>query len=206
MPGCWATCGPSRRIIEMKIPINLASQPFRHDRAMLVASIALSLVLVGTLSVLISLFLTDRAQLADVRGEISQLNAKIRTATTDQAQLDTVLRKPENAEVLERSVFLNSLLLRKGISWTRIFSDLEETLPHNVRVLQIHPSVDAGDRVTLDMQFGSESQTAMAELLKTLGESPLFAHTELRTQQSPTQSEPLWRYRVSVEYAQKLEL
>ena len=33
----------------MKIPINLASQPFRRDRAMLVASIAVSLLLAGTL-------------------------------------------------------------------------------------------------------------------------------------------------------------
>ncbi len=51
----------------MKIPINLASQPFRRDRAMLAASIAVSLMLVGTLGVLISLIMADRAQLADVR-------------------------------------------------------------------------------------------------------------------------------------------
>ena len=49
--------------------------------------------------------------------------------TAEQAQLDAVLRKPENAEVLERSVFLNALLVRKGISWTRIFADLEKVLP-----------------------------------------------------------------------------
>ena len=61
----------------------------------------------------------------------------------EQAELDAVLRKPENAEVLERSVFLNTLLLRKGISWTRILADLEKTMPHNVRIIQIHPSVDA---------------------------------------------------------------
>ena len=57
-----------------------------------------------------------------------------------------MLRKPENAEVLERSVFLNALLVRKGISWTRIFADLEKVLPHNVRIIQIHPSVDAQNR------------------------------------------------------------
>jgi type IV pilus assembly protein PilN len=190
----------------MKIPINLASQPFRHDRAMLVVSIALSLVLVGTMSALVSLFLTDRAQLADVRAEISNLNAKIRSTAADQAQLDAVLRKPENAEVFERSVFLNSLLVRKGISWTQIFADLEETLPHNLRILQIHPSVDVGDRITLDVQFGAESPAPMVELLQKMGESELFSHPEIKSQQAPTQSEPLWRYRVSVDYAQKLEL
>ena len=188
----------------MKIPLNLASQPFRRNRAMVVASVILSGVLGGILSILIMLVLADRAQLADVRADVSRLNQDIRKVAAQQAQLDTVLRKPENAEVLERSVFLNALLKRKGISWTRIFSDLEKTLPHNIRIIQIHPSVDANDRVTLDMQVGAESPVPMAELLRAMGESPLFARVDIKNQQAPTQSEPLWRYRVSVEYAQKL--
>lgn len=188
----------------MKIPINLASQPFRRDRAMLVASIALSVVLAITLSVLISLILADRTQLADVRGDLGRMNAEVRRVAAEQAQLDAVLRKPENAEVLERSLFLNALLKRKGISWTQIFADLEQTLPHNVRIIQIQPSVDGNDQVSLDMQFGTESQVAMSELLKKMGESPKFGQVFMRNQQAPTQSEPLWRYRVSVGYAQKL--
>ena len=188
----------------MKISINLASQPFRRDRAMLVASIALSVMLAITLSVLIALILADRTQLADVRADIGRLDTSIRKVQAEQAQHEAVLRKPENAEVLERSLFLNALLKRKGISWTRIFSDMEKTLPHNVRLMQIQPSVDGNDKVTLDMQLGTESQIAMAELLKSMGESPLFARPEIRNWQPPTQSEPLWRYRVSVEYAQKL--
>src|SRR5262245_40662116 len=188
----------------MKIPINLASQPFRRDRAILVASIILSVTLGMTLSVLISLIVTDREQLAGVRADIARLNTEIRKIASEQSQVEAVLRKPENAEVLERSIFLNALLKRKGISWTRIFADLEKTLPHNIRILQIHPTVDANDRVLLDMQFGSESPAPMIELLKVMGESPLFARPDIKNQQAPTQSEPLWRYRVSVEYAQKL--
>jgi hypothetical protein len=110
---------------------------------------------------------------------------------------------PENAEVLERSVFLNSLLLRKGISWTQIFADLEEVLPYNVRVIQIRPIVDAQNQVTLDMQVGSESPAPVIELLKTMAREP-FGSPQLALQQAPTQAEPLYRYRMSVNYAQKL--
>ena len=46
--------------------------------------------------------------------DVARLNRQIRAATAEQAQLDAVLRKPENAEVLERSVFLNTLLLPQG--------------------------------------------------------------------------------------------
>src|SRR6516162_2369906 len=109
----------------MKFPINLASQPFRRDRAMMVASITVSLLLVATLGALISLIMLDRSQSADVRNDLNRLNRQIRQIAGEQASLDAVLRRPENTVVLERSVMINSLLYRKGISWTQILSDLE---------------------------------------------------------------------------------
>ena len=108
-----------------------------------------------------------------------------------------------NAEVLETSVFLNELLVRKGISWTRIFADLEKVVPYNVRVIQIHPTVDAQNKMHLDMQVGAESPEPVIELVKRMAQPP-FGKPFPSVQQSPTQAEPLWRYRVSVEYGQKL--
>jgi hypothetical protein len=105
--------------------------------------------------------------------------------------------------VLERSAFLNELLARKGISWTRIFADLEKGLPHNVRIIQIHPVVDGQNRVTLDMQVGSESPEPVIRMFQTMAQAP-FSKPFVKLQQTPTQAEPLYRYRVSVQYAQKL--
>ena len=188
----------------MKIPINLASQPFRRDRAMLAGSIAVSLILVGTLGVLISLIVADRALLAGVRSDVDGLNRQIRTATAEQGRLDAVLRKPENAEVLERSVFLNALLYRKGISWTRIFADLEKTVPWNVKVLAIRPSVNSQNQVLLDMTVGADSPEPVIQLYRALEESPLFGSVVEHSSLPPTQSDPLYRYRMTVIYAQKL--
>jgi type IV pilus assembly protein PilN len=100
-------------------------------------------------------------------------------------------------------VFLNELLLRKGISWTRIFADLEKVVPYNVRVIQIHPTVDAQNRIVLDMQLGAESPEPVIALLKTLAQPP-FGNPEPRLQTAPTQAEPLYKYRVNVQYVQKL--
>lgn len=187
----------------MKIPLNLASRPFRKDRALLVGSVGVCAVLVATLTVLVSLAMADRAQYGDLRGELSRLNRHIRSLQTEQTKLDAVLHQPENAEVLERSLFLNSLLLRKGISWTRIFSDLEQILPYNVKLVQIRPTV-SGQVVSLEMQVASETPVPVAELLQAFGESQIFANPNLRHEQSPSQSDPLFRYQISVDYAQKL--
>ena len=42
-----------------------------------------------------------------------------------------------NAEVLERSLLLNTLIQHKAISCTKLFADIESVLPNNVKVIQI---------------------------------------------------------------------
>jgi Tfp pilus assembly protein PilN len=119
----------------MRLPINLASQPFRRDRAMVVASAVLSAVLVATLGVLVYLALLDNAQLKTLRTNISQLNTRITAATAEQTRLEAILHKPENASVLEQTVFINDLIYHKAISWSQILEDLEKTVPRNVKLI-----------------------------------------------------------------------
>jgi len=188
----------------MRIPVNLASQPFRRDRAMLVASIAVSVLLVGTLGVLISIAMADNAQLADLRKSVSRTRAQIAAANSQQQNLDGILRQPQNAEVLERSVFLNTLLYRKGISWTKILNDLEKTMPPKVKVLNIRPFVTGRNQITLDMMVGAESGDAVIDLYRNLEKSDLFGAVTPSSIMPPSQSEPLYRYRFTVNYAQKL--
>jgi hypothetical protein len=188
----------------MKVPIDLASQPFRRDRAMIAASIAVSVVLVITLSGLICLVLADRKQLAAVRIDLDRFIRETRNTSARQAKLDAVLRRPENTEVLERSVLLNQLIYRKGISWMKILEDLGKTLPWNVRIINIRPYLNKDNQVTLDMTVGSESQIAIIEFLKALESSTVFQSLSAPSRQAPTQSEPLFRSRVLVNYAQKL--
>jgi Tfp pilus assembly protein PilN len=192
----------------MRIPVNLASQPFRRDRAMLVGSAAVGVLLLVLLVFLISLNAMESGQVAETRKEIARLDKRIARISAEQARQDAILRKPENAEVLERSLFLNTLLYRKGISWTRIFADLEKVVPYNARIMTIRPTVvsqGAGqNRVSLDMTIGSESPGPVIEILKNLESSPLFGEVYSHSLLPPTQSDKLYRCRVSVNYAQNL--
>jgi Tfp pilus assembly protein PilN len=188
----------------MKIRLNVATQPFRRDRPVIVASAILSVALLALLAGLIYLGLNERGQLAEARHSVQQLQQKLRAVAAQQAKLDAVLRRPDNAEVLERSLWLNALLYRKGISWTRIFEDLQKVVPFNVRIISIRPTLNAQNQVVLDMQVGAESPESVIAFLKKLEESPLFGQVFDHSYASPSQSDPLWKYRVSVNYAQKL--
>jgi type IV pilus assembly protein PilN len=187
-----------------RIPLNLASEPFRRDRPLLVGSAIAAVLLVALLALQVTAILREREAASEARATLAGLNRDIATVNRRIAQLEAELRKPANAAVLERSAFLNVLLQRKGISWTRLFSDLEAVFPHNVRLVTVRPSVTAEGSVQLEMVVGAQAPEPVIDLLKRLEGSALFSRTELLSSAPPTQNEPLYRYRLSVNYAQKL--
>ena len=190
--------------------INLASQPFRRERAQNAAFALICAGLTFSLLVLLSLILHARAQAADLRRVIEGENRQLHAIEREQAQFSTVLARPENADVFARSVFLNEIIARRGVSWTRVFQDLDTVMPGNVRLMGIRlPQVAAQDeggmnRVQLDMVVGTDRPDAVIELLKRLQQSSLFGPAQVMVQQPPTQNDPLYKYRVTVAYAQKL--
>ena len=189
----------------MRVPINLASEPFRRDRPMLVGSIAAAIALSLLLIYLALTILSDRHQAADIRVAIDHENAQLRSIAAQQAKLNATLRRPENAEVLERSLFLNTLIERKAISWTKIFADLEKVMPYNVRLVSVRlPELDSNNEVLLDMVVGAKDVPPILELFKRLEASPQFGNTSVQSSAPPSQTDPYYRYHVTVTYAQKL--
>ena len=120
----------------------------------------LAAIMIATLVMLISLARIDRKNKIESSRQLVVAQKQLAVVMKDQAEIDRELRKPQNAAVLERSVLLNEMLLAKGISWTRIFSDLEKALPANVRIIQIHPQVDAQNKIFLQMVVGADNTIA----------------------------------------------
>lgn len=139
--------------------------------------------------------LLDRQQ--DLLAEQRRLDA-LAAAASQQ------LRSESTSETLERTAFLNGLLVRKSVSWTRTFIDLEVVLPPNVRMLTIKPEVARGDTIRLDMTLGAKAPADFIGFLKTLEESDLFRTPALRGSVPPSDGDPTFRYQLTVEYDQQL--
>jgi hypothetical protein len=189
----------------LRVPINLASEPFRRDRPLVVGSAALAAVLALLLIYQGFAIVSERHQAADIRVAITRQNAQLQAIAAQQARLNATLRRPENAEVLERSLFLNTLIERKAISWTKIFADLDKVMPYNVRLVSVRlPEVDTNNQVLLDMVVGAKEVPPILELFKRLEGSPQFGYTSVQSSAPPSQTDPYYRYHVTVTYAQKL--
>ncbi len=158
----------------MRIPVNLAREPFRRDRPMLIGSALAALALLGTLGFLISTIMAENRQSQDARVALARVNTQLANVQREQAKLDAAMRLPGNEIVLDRSVFINELIKRKAISWTRIFADLEKVLPPNVRILAVRPAVNAQDQVFLDLSLAADAPEPMISFIIKLEDSDLF--------------------------------
>ena len=170
----------------------------------LVSSAAIAAGLVVLLFVLISIAVNDRRQMQASLAALDRANRELANIAAQQRKLSNDLRQAGNSDVLERSIFINALLYRKGISWTRLFADLEKVVPPNVRIISVRPQADAQNHIFLDMVVGAETQKPVVDLLTRFEGSELFGSTAVSGILAPSQTDPLYRYRLTVNYAQKL--
>lgn len=190
--------------------INLASQPFQAERAQTALLAGACAVLLVSLVVLGGLILHARSEAFGLRRQLDAESAALKKLQRDQTRFSAVLSKPQNADVFATSVFLNEVIARRGLSWTRVFKDLETVIPPNMRLLGVRLPQTAADegtgtnRVQLDMNVGTMQPDALIGLLKRLEQSKLFGPASMVNQTPPTQNDPLYKYRVTVSYAQKL--
>lgn len=181
--------------------LNLATEPFRRERALLLASTALAIVLAVALGLLVTLVLGERQRAKDTREALDGVERTLRQQSAELAKYDAVLRQSQNAEVLDRNQFLNILIRRKAVSWTQLFSDLEKVMPGGVRLVTVRPQILNDNRIVLDMTIGARTEEAGVRFLMNLEGSPRFGATTAQSMLPPSQNEPTYRYRLSVNYA-----
>jgi Tfp pilus assembly protein PilN len=171
---------------------------------MLVGSAFAGLVLIVTLSFLIAQAITVRGQTQETQAVLNRVNRQLGATRSEQAKLDTQMHQPVNEVALDRIVLLNEIIKLKATSWTRIFSDLEKVMPPNVRVLSIRPAINSRDEVFLDMQVAADAPEQIIGFILKLEGSDVFGSTTVSVITPPSQTDNFYRYRLSVNYGQKL--
>lgn len=189
----------------VRIPINLASEPFKRNRAMLVATVLLAIILAVALAVQLSLVFKERNTAQETREAAAKAQLVLAGQRQEQARLDAILREDRNSAVIDRNLFLNALISRKAVSWTQLFADLEKVMPGTVRLVSVRPQITPQNQVVLDMTVGSLTSEPVIDMMMRLEGSALFGATTISSWLPPSQNEPLYRYRLSVNYAQSID-
>ncbi len=170
----------------MKLRLNLATSPQANNRPFLLAA-----TLAGAVG-LVALFLLSRAAYvswqaqSELRLQTARWETQIRGDQLQYQQLEAYFRGPAAKQVLDRSAFLNSLIDARSFPWTRIFMDLEQTLPPGVRVVSISPRLKNG-RAEVELEVGASSDESKIEFLKAMETSRMFSGLIVKGERQPQQ-------------------
>jgi type IV pilus assembly protein PilN len=77
-------------------------------------------------------------------------------------------------------------------------------MPHNVRLVSVRPEMTPRNEVLLTMQVAAQAREPVIEMVRRLETSELFGNPNVHLSTPPGQNDPLYLYRISVNYAQQL--
>ena len=121
--------------------VNLARRPFVNRRP--VVRMAILLWVVAALLVLANLRLFSGYLLdsREIRGEIAETEGALATEERGVDQQSAQVRSVNLGDRNRQALFLNSLISYRTFPWSTLFDDLEQVLPHDVRLQAVRPVV-----------------------------------------------------------------
>jgi hypothetical protein len=156
------------------IRTNLATRPFYNERL-----VNLWLLLLAAAVLLATLFNITRARsdsgsntelAAQAAQNVARTNELRRTATGLRASLDAKQLEAVSADAREA----NNLIDRRTFSWTALFNRFETTLPDDVRITSVQPTVDPDHKITLKISIVAKSVNDVDLFMSRLDETGAF--------------------------------
>ena len=122
--------------------------------------------------------LVTRAANDEERAAELRRNAQKLRASVDVAQVNEVSVDARQA---------NDLIDRRTFSWTELFNRFERTLPDDVRITAVHPTVDKERRIVLLVNVLARGVDDVNQFMENLDETNAFF--ELRSREEQTTEE-----------------
>lgn len=184
----------------MSSKLNLASDPFRN-RALpwtITAVITLASV-IGLLLIAKSAFQNNAKTLATQK-EVTELQKETVALTKKAKDIEIALTSDQKKELK----YAHGLVDRKRFSWSRLFADLESSLPGGIRVTRIlvkevHMQ---GDRpaADLDLIVASKNPVTVTEMIQEMESQGVFSAELVAQNPQRGKGESGSEYELSVHY------
>ncbi len=163
---------------------NLSTRPFYNERAVTLAIVGVGLLValftIYNLTMLVSLsrrHTTLRAEIASTErraNELRQQAARVRAAI-DPAALAAVSTAAHEA---------NQLIDRRTFSWTELFNRFEATLPPEVRISAVRPSIEPDGRFLVTMTVVAKRVEDIDAFIEALEKTGTFQNVLSRSERT----------------------
>jgi Tfp pilus assembly protein PilN len=171
----------------MKLRLNIATAPQENNRPFIAGAVVFGTVALITLVILARQTYVTWQSNIQLRSETAQLATHIAEKQMEQQELKTYFDRKDVQQIRDRADFLNSLISERSFPWTKIFMDLENTLPPGVRVVSIAPKLVKG-RADVEMVIGASSDETKQRFLEAIEKSRDFS--DITVDDEKTSDEP----------------
>ncbi|MGB6430170.1 MAG: hypothetical protein WBF06_06265 [Candidatus Acidiferrales bacterium] len=169
----------------MRARLNLATAPLVSNRRFTVGASIIGSVAIVVMFVLAWDAYQARRGDTEFRQRQAELVTQISALQAHHDELAAYFNRPDTVKDRELSGYLNSLIEQRSFPWTKVFMDLEHTLPEGVHVVSIEPRLE-GDQVQLSLTIGAIDDEAKLKFLKALESSPEFSQLQVLSETRPT--------------------
>jgi len=121
------------------LEINLASRPFRNDAPLWAALTLVVLAVAGFTTWNVRRAFEVRAAIAAARGDMASTDQTLAGLDQREAEARRAIAAIDIAALGEGVLMANEFLVRRGMSWTKLFEQLERVQPYEVRMTSIRP-------------------------------------------------------------------
>jgi len=158
----------------MRLNINLASQKYEDVRRFYMRwGTAIALAAVLTLA-LMFLAWKNYSDSSATSASIRKLQDEIASLQKLQAQATAISNLPQNHDVTAQKNYWNRQIMRRALSWTQLFNDLQRIMPARAYVSAVRPELTPDNRVKLKLEILGDKHDNALELLQRMEKSERF--------------------------------
>lgn len=172
------------------LDLNLASRPFRNDTLLWLAH-ALAVGLLVAFSVWnVTTHARHRRELSELKTNVASIQSRNQDLDRRDLAAQRGITRFDVEDLSRQAAKANDVLQRKALSWTRLFNEMEEILPYEVRMISVRPIFHFGRQtasareslpegsVPVSVQGAAKSLEALLEFEGALLEDPRFDNVD----------------------------
>lgn len=177
--------------------INLSTRPFYNERLVTFLIAIAGVIAVGVLAVSVQQIVSLSSQRTELRGRIAQDQAATERANVEASNIHKSINQKALKSLALNATQANRLIDERTFSWTVFFSLIGKTLPDDVRIDSVQPSIDK-DGVIVLMTIVSKRTDDLAMFIDRLQTTGAFY--DILPQQADTSDDGTRRTTVIARY------
>ena len=164
-----------------RLNLNLATRPLRNRRLFFLLGGFLGLLFLAVTLLATFLFFQSTLKVNRVQADLKKADESLKAAQSEQKRLGTRLQEAARKDqgFIES---VNSIILRKSLSWTDFLSKLEEALPDSSYVLSLTPMHVGDTRIQFRIRVVSQNLDDLLALINKL-QSLKFSQPRVETEE-----------------------